>query len=286
MSPVPSFGRRVAFLALMAPGIGFLALFFLWPMLASLIASFETADGGLSTLWYERIWTRNTYWRGFTTSIWYGVAPLPPTLALSIVLALLLRRSFVGRKLFNGLYKIPLAVPGIIVSLMVIVMAERGGFLDRLVAPLGLSIPKIVRDEWGVGVVLASSWKQVPFMALIITGAFAAIPEDISNAARSLGASRWRTFLFVEVPLAMPGITAAILLTFITSMGSYAIPDLVGPPNPRALSVIMVQLYGEGAFNQVYAMGMVLTLFAVLVLFAYYALTARIGLDPSKGRRT
>jgi len=64
----------------------------------------------------------------------------------------------------------------------------------------------------------------------------------------------------------VPGITAAILLTFIGSMGSYAIPDIVGPPTARPLSVLMVTEFNQGRFNQVYAMGMVLSLFAVSVL--------------------
>ena len=67
------------------------------------------------------------------------------------------------------------------------------------------------------------------------------------------------------------------MLTFITSMGSYAIPDLVGPPNPRPLSVIMVALYNEGEFAQVYAMGIVLSAISVVVLLAYYALTSTIS---------
>jgi ABC-type molybdate transport system permease subunit len=170
-----------------------------------------------------------------------------------------------------------MAVPSIIVALMVIIVAERGGFLDRLIAPLGLSLPKLVRDDWGAGVILATVWKQIPFMTLIISSAFAAIPEDLRHAARSFGASRLKTFVFVEVPLAMPGITAAILLTFIGSMGSYAIPDIVGPPVARPLSVLMVNEFNQGKFPQVYAMGMVLSLFAVVVLIAYYTLTARIG---------
>jgi putative spermidine/putrescine transport system permease protein len=139
-----------------------------------------------------------------------------------------------------------------------------------------------VRDDWGVGVILSTVWKQIPFMTLIITSAFAAIPEDIRLAARSLGASRVKTFLFVEVPLAMPGITAAILLTFIGSMGSYAIPDIVGPPVARPLSVLMVAEFSQGRFPQVYAMGMILSLFAIAVLIAYYTLTARIGLGSAQ----
>lgn len=270
--------RTVQLCLLLLPGVGYLALFFGAPLFGTLLGSFQADPGGaFTTRWYEAVFTRAPMLRGLKTSIYYGVAPVIVTLAVSVPLALLLRRSFLGRKLFNGLYKIPMAVPGIIVALMVVIVAERGGFLDRVIAPSGLALPKLVRDEWGIGVILATVWKQIPFMTLIIAGAFAAIPEDIGHAARTVGASRWQAFLFVEVPLAMPGITAAVLLTFIGSMGSYAIPDLVGPPSPPPLSVLMVRDYNAGRLPQVYAMGMILSVFAVAVLAAYYALTSGIG---------
>jgi putative spermidine/putrescine transport system permease protein len=273
---------RARLLLLLTPGVGYLLVFFGWPLLSALIGSFHLDDGSFTLQWYTRIFTRPSMLRGLSVSIYYGVAPVVVSLLASIPLALLLRRSFLGRKLFNGLYKLPMAVPSIIVALMVIIVAERGGFLDRLLAPLGLGLPKLVRDDWGVGVILSTVWKQIPFMTLIITSAFAAVPEDIRLAARSLGASRLNTFLFVEVPLAMPGITAAILLTFIGSMGSYAIPDIVGPPVARPLSVLMVAEFSQGRFPQVYAMGMVLSLFAIAVLIAYYTLTARIGVRAAQ----
>ena len=275
--------RQMQLLVLLAPGVGYLLIFFGGPLVSALIGSLRQDDGSFTLIFYERIFTRPSMIRGLVTSIYYGVMPVIVSLAVSIPLALLIRKSFLGRKLFSGLYKLPMAVPGIIVGLMVIVVFERGGFLDRLVAPIGLELPKLVRDDWGVGVILASVWKQIPFMTLIITSAFAAIPEDLRYAARNLGASRMKTFVFVEVPLAMPGITAAILLTFIGSMGSYAIPDIVGPPTARPLSVLMVKEFNQGRFNQVYAMGMVLSLFAVAVLLLYYTLTSRIGPGQNRG---
>ncbi|XUY28949.1 ABC transporter permease [Agrobacterium sp. rho-8.1] len=276
-------GRRAQLFLLLAPGVGYLVIFFGGPLVSALIGSVRQEDGSFTLMFYERIFTRPSMIRGLTTSIYYGVMPVIVSLVVSVPLALLIRKNFPGRKLFSGLYKLPMAVPGIIVGLMVIVVFERGGFLDRLVAPLGLQLPHLVRDDWGIGVILASVWKQVPFMTLIITSAFAAIPEDIRYASRTLGASRLKTFIFVDVPLAMPGITAAILLTFIGSMGSYAIPDIVGPPTARPLSVLMVQDFNQGRFNQVYAIGMVLSLFAIGVLLLYYSLTSRIGPGQNRG---
>jgi putative spermidine/putrescine transport system permease protein len=275
-------GRALIFLS---PGLLYLAIFFAAPLITSLLASFgfDGSGQGFTARYYAKMWSTNTMLYGLRTSIYYGIAPTLTTLVISIGLALLLRRHFYGRALFNGLYKIPMAVPGIIVALMVLTLAERGGFFDRLAAPMGITLPKMVRDEWGIGVIAATTWKQIPFMTLVITGAFAAIPEELAHASRSLGASRMRTFIFIELPLALPGITAAVLLTFIGSMGSYAIPDLIGPPSPRPLSVLMLSEFGQGNFNQVYAIGMVLSLFAIAVLLLYYWLTSGLGMGGQRG---
>lgn len=262
---------------LLLPGVGFLALLFGGPLLFSLLGSFGLGGvaEGFTLEYYAQVFQRRVLLQGLAMSVYYGVAPVLVTLVLAIGLALLLRRPFRGRLLFNGLYKLPMAVPGIIAALIVMTLAERGGLLDRIAQPLGLVMPQLVRDPWGVGVILTSVWKQLPFMTLVIASAFASIPQDVIDASRSLGAGRWGTLLKVEIPLALPGISAAVLLTFIGSMGSYAIPDLVGPPTPRPLAVHMVSEFGDGHFGLVYAIGMVLSGFAVAVLLGYYALTAR-----------
>lgn len=274
---------RLQLALFLLPGVGFLLALFGFPLLTALLGSVGlVGDTPAFTLkFYSKIFTSAVLQRGLTTSIYYGVAPVAVTLVLAIGLALALRRHFAGRKLFNGLYKIPMAVPGIIVALLVLTLVEQGGFVDRLLLPLGLHLPKLVRDPWGIGVIAATAWKQLPFMTLVITGAFAAIPEDIRHAARSLGASPLRAFLRVELPLALPGITAAVLLTFIGSMGSFAIPDLIGAPNPLPLSVRMVHAFAEGDTGLVFAIGMVLSAFAVAVLLAYYALTSGVGMTKA-----
>ena len=261
----------------LGPGLVFLGALFVGPLLWSLASSLGLDQGlaGFTLEHYTQIFTRPALRRGLGMSIYYGVVPVMVTLVLAIGLALLLRRPFRGRSWFNGLYKIPMAVPGIIAALMVLTLAERGGFLDRLATPLGLALPRLVRDPWGIGVVMASVWKQLPFMTLVITGAFASIPLEVSSAARTLGANRWRTLLWIELPMALPGISAAVLLSFIGTMGSFAIPDLLGPPSPRPLAVHMFAEFGGGHLPLVYAIGMLLSIFSVAVLLAYYALSQR-----------
>lgn len=264
---------------LLLPGIGLLALTFGLPLYWAVVGSVGLSqDGhGFSLDYLQAIFTRPLYRNGLKMSLYYSLVPTAITLLMAIPLAMLLQKPFFGRKLFNGLYKLPLAVPGIIAAFMVLTLVEQGGFFDRILMNFGLRLPRMVRDSYGIAVLITGVWKDLPFMTLIITGAFGAIPRDLVLAARTMGASRLKAFVHVELPLALPGITAATLLCFVNSLGAFAAPSLLGPTYPLPLSILMYDAYQLGDWNMIYAMGTVLIAAAFLVLLAYYALISMVG---------
>lgn len=272
---------NAAILLYLLPGVGYLALFFGLPLVRVVAGSFSSGDPSaplFSLAAWTTLLTTPTHLDGLWFSIWLAIAPTVLSLLISLPLAALMQANETSRKFFGALYRIPLVVPGIIAAFLVLVMLDRGGMIARILTPLGLSLPKLVRDNWGMGVIIATSWKNIPFMTLIISGAMAAINKDVLSAARTLGAGRMTILRRIQLPLAQPGITAAVLLTFIGSMGSFVIPNLVGPAYPLPLSV---QMYDEGFQNGnwplVYAMGTLLSAVAVVVLLLYYAILGSLG---------
>ncbi len=273
--------NRLTLLLLLSPGVGFLLVIFGLPLALALLGSFGIGvsgpKGGFSLAAYHKIFHDPRYVAGLKTSLYYGLAPIVVDLAIAIPLALALSRSFIGRKLFNGLYKIPLAIPSIVIAFAMLTLFEQGGFLSRLLAHAGLVLPRMVRDPWGIGVIAAMAWKDVPFMTLIITGSFAAVPTELTNAARALGASRLQAFALVMLPLAMPGITAAVLLAFIRSIGSFVLPDVLAASFPLPLSVLMYQAFRDSNWPLVYAIGSVLMAASIIVLVTYHLLSDRLA---------
>jgi putative spermidine/putrescine transport system permease protein len=178
-----------------------------------------------------------------------------------------------------------LVVPGIVAAFIVMILFDRGGEISRILKPLGVSMPKLVRDDWSLGVIIALAWKSIPFMTLIIGGALASIPVDLAAAARSLGANRLVVFWQIELPLALPGITAAVLLVFVGSIGAFAVPSLLGPIYPKPLSVWMYEAaYQHNDWGLANAMGIVMSAIACAVLLAYYSVTQ--GLRHATGGET
>jgi putative spermidine/putrescine transport system permease protein len=258
--------------ALLAPGLVYLLVFFAYPLASALAGAFGVDDG--PTLNYlARIGTSPTVWRATQATIYYAFASTAAALVTALPFALALRQPFRGAQLFLALFQVPLATPGVVGALMVLILFEQGGFIDRLLSPLGWHSLPIVRDRWGWGVIVALAWKQLPLMTLVLGDAFARIPAELREAARTLGSGPARTFLFVDLPLAAPGVTAAGLIAFVGSLGAFAIPEIVGPPTPTTLASLMLRDFAEGRMARVYALGLVLTGLTALVLIAYARLT-------------
>jgi putative spermidine/putrescine transport system permease protein len=273
--------RTSTLLLCLLPGVGYLLALFGLPLARVVYGSFTSTlpgQSGLGLATWQALFSNPVYMDGLWFSLWLGIAPTMVSLVISLPLSALMQANAASQKLFGTLYKIPLVVPGIVAGFLVLIVLDRGGMASRLATPLGLSIPRLVRDDLGLGAIIASAWKTVPFMTLIIAGAMAAISKDVLAAARTLGASQLTILWRIQLPLAQPGITAAILLSFIGSLGSYVIPSLLGPAYPLPLSVHMfAEGFQKGNWPMVYAMGTLLSVMAVAVLLAYYTIIGSLG---------
>lgn len=277
---------------LLFPGVGYLLATFGFPLARVVWGSFRSgstaraAEGtGFTLDNWARVLTDPVFLDGLAFSLWLGIAPTVASLLVALPLAALLQANETAQRAARTIYRLPLVVPGIIAGFMILVIFDRGGMASRVATPLGLSLPRLVRDEWGQGAIMASMWKTIPFMTLIISGAMASISTDILSAARTLGAPRFTVLWRIQIPLSQAGITAAVLLSFIGSLGSFVIPSLLGPAYPLPLSVHMFEEgFQKGNWNLVYAMGTMLSVMAIAVLFAYYALIGSFTRQATRGR--
>ena len=81
----------------------------------------------------------------------------------------------------------------------------------------------------------------LPYMILPIASVLRQIDPALPRAAAGLGATPWRAFLQVMLPLSMPGVAAGVLLVFVLSLGFYITPALVGGPRDMMLSMLIAQ---------------------------------------------
>ncbi len=97
-----------------------------------------------------------------------------------------------------------------------ILLNSRAGLVNHLLSLVGIKGPEwLASSDWAiVSVILLDTWQWTPFVLLVVGAAIASIPDDLLEVAAIDGASRWKTFLYIELPLLMP----LLLLTFVFRM--------------------------------------------------------------------
>jgi multiple sugar transport system permease protein len=134
--------------------------------------------------------------------------------------ALVLNRRFPGQGIVRGLALIPWATPSVLVALMWTWMLDGNyGLINDLLVRLRIlsRFQPWLAQPWSAlpGVMLADIWQGIPFFAVMLLAALQAIPEDLFEAARIDGASVWRIFRHVTLPLLLPTILITTMLRMI-----------------------------------------------------------------------
>jgi putative spermidine/putrescine transport system permease protein len=150
------------------------------------------------------------------------------------------------------------------------------GVLNVLLRTIGLIREPIKLMFTQFAVLVGLIHVELPFMVLSILAALERIDPAMSEAAETLGASRWRTIWHVVLPLAVPGIVAGTTLVFSLSISAFVTPALMGGTGTRVLTTLIYQQFVM-AFNWPFgsAIAAVLLLVAVGIIFLYLRVMSR-----------
>jgi molybdate transport system permease protein len=130
---------------------------------------------------------------------------------------LLARGSFPGRSLLRVMVAVPLVLPPVVAGVALLTAFGRQGLLGKqLFDAFGISIPFTT-----VAVVIAHAFVSMPFYVISVEGALRSTNEEYDVVAATLGASRWRVFQRVTMPLALPGVFAGLVLGWARSLGEF-----------------------------------------------------------------
>lgn len=162
-------------------------------------------------------WLGPAEWEAVTlslkVSIWATLVSLPIGIFIAYVLA---RWSFPGKQLLNGVVHLPLILPPVVTGYLLL-----ASFGSR--APLGSFLESIgitFAFRW-TGAALAAGVMAFPLMVRAIRLSIEAVDPKLEEAAATLGASKWWSFLTVTLPLIFPGVLAGAILAFAKAMGEF-----------------------------------------------------------------
>lgn len=215
------------------------------------------------------------FWGALVFSLWVSLAAtlLSAALALGVALAV------AGRPLDTLALNTNLAVPHLVWAVGVLLLLSQSGVVARWAASLGLidlpaEFPVLVRDRFGLGIILSYVGKEVPFLALLVISVLRTQPQGYHLVAENLGASRWQRLRYLTLPLVLPALLAGSLLAFAFIFSSYEVPALLGVNYPRMLPVLALRFFNDPDLNA-RADGMAISLVIMVITLAVAWLSLR-----------
>ena len=244
--------------------ITFLTLFILYPLAILLVDSF-VGDGGFSFNVFKRIFDMPTFTHAITNTLkvglFVGILSTLVGLLFAYVEVYVRMGKFTGG-LFKVVSMLPVVSPPFVLSLSMIMLFGKAGIITRFL--LGI-YDNSVYGFWGIVVVQTLTFFPVCYMML--KGLLKNIDPSLEEAARDMGASRWKVFTSVTFPLMLPGLGNAFLVTFIESIADFANPMIIGGSYDTLATTIYLQI--TGAYDKAGAAAMAVVLLCItLAMFA------------------
>jgi ABC-type sugar transport system permease subunit len=169
------------------------------------------------------------FWSALGHTAFFAVASVGLELLIGLWLALALNRAFRGRGLVRAAVLVPWAIPTVVSALLWRFMFEgQHGIVNAALVGAGVLREPVVwfidpLAAW-VPVILADVWKTTPFVALLLLAGLQNIDASLYEAARIDGASAWRQFRYVTLPLLKPAILVALIFR---TLDAFRVFDLV-----------------------------------------------------------
>ncbi|MEN3186730.1 MAG: sugar ABC transporter permease [Atribacterota bacterium] len=205
------------------PGLSYLMLMAVFPMVWSLSLSFQrwkaaTASPrvfvGLKNF-YTIFFEDSRFWNSLRFTVSYVLIVVVIELFLGLLLAYLLNEKIRFRNFFRVVFLFPMAAPPIGIAFMWrMLLNPDAGIMVKIMNSLGMNVVRWLTDAKLTPFVLMSVdiWEWTPFMFLGLLAAFQSLPVELYDAAQVDGASRFQTFRFITFPLLLPIIVTLVLL--------------------------------------------------------------------------
>lgn len=260
-----------------APAAVLLGLFFLWPLVRTVyISFFDYPILGPSTFIgvqnYIEAFQDSDFGQAVVFTLVYTVITTPVILIVGFVLAALVRRRTRAARVFQTIYFVPVVIGLASASYLWLYLWQPDiGPATDLLSRLGLGDASVnLFAQFGTAfliVLVMVTWKVAGLQMLLLLSGMQSIPEEVIEASRIDGASRWQTFRHITLPLLRP--TLALVLVFsvagsLLAFDQFFIMTAGGPDNSTITAVFQIYRVGFVQFHLGYASALSILLMLVL----------------------
>lgn len=230
---------------LILPVTLFLCVFFLYPFVLVSQQAFSTGDGFTMQNFREVV----TYWKfpiSLQNTMLLALAVVPIQLALSLLMATMVNRMKTGRDMVLYIWTIPLGISDLAAGIIWLAIFEQSGFLNSMMTGMGLTTEPVNFLSYQnpvmvfVAIMLAEIWRATAIMLVILVAGIGLIPKEYYEAAEVFGASPWKRFLKVTLPLLRPSLQTALILRVVLAFEVFAVVAALGG---TLFPVLMGEIY-------------------------------------------
>ncbi len=242
--------------------IVFLTVFILYPLAILLVDSF-IGDHGLTLDTFKRVMDLSNFRKAITNTLKVGFVVGIASALIGLLFAYVEEYVKLRTKFMGGLFKVvsmlPVVSPPFVLSLSMIMLFGKAGIITRFLLKI---YDNSVYGFWGITIVQTLTFFPVCYM--MMKGLLKNIDPSLEEAARDMGASRFKVFMTVTFPLILPGLGNAFLVTFIESIADFANPMIIGGSYDTLATTIYLQI--TGAYDKQGAAAMAVVLLVITLL--------------------
>lgn len=257
------------------PAMGILFVFFLLPTLFNFVYAFTDWSGFKSEIRpvgldnFAELAASGTLFRSLRITIVYAILVALFQNVFGLGLAVLLERDTLVNRIARVFFLLPVLMSALAVGYIFQALLKPEGALNALI---GSAYAWLGDTTWTIVVVaLIHSWKWMGLSMLIYLAGLRTQPEDVLEAARIDGASRWQNFWRVRSPLLAPAVTFNVATALLGSMNGFDIVQATTGGGParttEILNIFIYRTFGQGLFAQAVTMSLVLFLMVALLAF-------------------
>jgi thiamine transport system permease protein len=254
--------------------LAFLLLFYFYPLASILTLSFVPEDH-FSLAALDELLRKPYYLKTLWFTTWQAALSTLLTVGLALPGAYVFARyDFPGKSLVQALTTVPFVLPTIVVSLAFTALLGPRGLLNlALMALLGLERPPLDLQYTLTIILLAHVFYNYTLVLRIVGTYWGNLDPRLEEAARMLGASRWRAFREVTLPSLAPAIGAAALLVFIFCFTSFGVVLVLGGPR---FATLEVEIYRQTINYRKLPLAAALSVVQIVFTFALMAVYTRL----------
>jgi ABC-type spermidine/putrescine transport system permease subunit I len=271
--------RRPALLLLVVPALAMVLMLFVYPLGMSLVSAFTAHDGQPSLENFAKAFELYGTDIVFTFVIVAVSTALIGVFAAAIGGYLVLGAHPIAVTMLRSLYRWPLFIPFIVAAQCMRTFLAKNGMMNNTLDTLGLvdiaNLSGLL--DWR-GIIVTFVWKETPFVALLVSGAMAALDQATIEAAANLGAGGLRILVEILLPQVAGVMLVGLILAFVTMLSVLSVPIMISGGSPTMITVDMafrVNSYSDyGVAN---ALGFVSYAMAGLAAWVYLRRSAASG---------